>query len=214
MGLSKNSALSAGLYPIADEGTFFTATNAAAGTGLASSITTAFSATAGLLTVRNGSTGAGQNRRLCMNSIRLIPTVAPASATRSEFAITIDDITRYASGGSAITPVNPNMDSATAPSAVVHFGALVLAAAGSNVRLVSRGQLRSSIPVAFEEYVIDFRGTAHSEGTLGGATAVRNVSVVPPVVLGPGQSMQLHVWHPANAATAASWEFEVTGWAR
>lgn len=203
-----NDLPASGLARQADLGRFYVATNPTVGTGIAQSIVTAFSATDGLLTLRNGALGSS-TRRLFPAYLKLIPTVIPASATRSELAITVDDITRYSSGGSAITVTKgPNMAVTDTTAGIVHFGALTLAAAGANVRLVSRSQLRAAIPVAFEEYLIDFTGLG-TTGTLGGTAPVRNIYSAPPVILGSGQSMQVHVWHPSNAATAASWEFEL-----
>jgi hypothetical protein len=211
MSLSRHAALSAGLYPMADEGTFFTAVNPTPGTGIAQSIVGAFSATDGVLTIQNGATA---TNRLYINHIRLIPTVVPASATRSELLISIDSATRYSSGGSSLTAKNVAMGSSTASAATVKFGALTLAAETGNVRRICRAELRSAIPVAFEEYVIDFGKLQPLPATLGGTTAQRNVTNAPPAVLEANHSLQVHLWHPSNAATAASWEVEVGWWER
>lgn len=191
---------------LADEGSIFTCVNSIPGTGLNQGVISGFSSTAALLTLRNnGAAG----KRIYPKWLRLIPTVVPASATRSEFLISIDSITRYSSGGTAVTVLkNVNMDSAAASDAIVHFGQLTLAAASGNERRIARGQLRSAIPVVGEEIVLTFDGF-HAPGTLGGTTAIESVAGVAPIIIGAGHSMQIHVWHPGNATTGASWEFEL-----
>jgi hypothetical protein len=130
-----------------------------------------------------------------------------------EALLAVDSITRYSSGGSAIAALpNVNMDSARTSIALVHFGALTLAAESGAVRRLARCQLRGAIPVAFEEYLIVFGDVKASNfQTLGGTALQRQVVHLPPAILGPGHALTLHVWHPGNAATPASWEFEL-GW--
>lgn len=198
-----------------EDGTFWTATsgNAAIDTGIASAIQSAFSATAGLVSLKNNdSATALSNKRVVPSYIRLINTVVPASATRSELIVAVDNQTRYSSGGSQLTPANVNMMSAQSTIALCHFGALVFVAESGSVRRIARAQLRAAIPVQFEEYLIVFLDPQSSNfQTLGGTTAQRQVVHVPPAVLGPGHALTVHVWHPGNAATPASWEVEM-GW--
>jgi hypothetical protein len=196
---------------LADDGCYFKAVNPTPGTGIAQAITAAFSGTAGLLCLGNPATS---DRLYYPEYIRLIPTVVPASATRSELLLAIDSILRYSSGGSTLTPRNARMGSDGASQADVKVGALVLAAESGNVRRLSRAQLRAAIPVAFEEFLIKFGSIDHTESTLGGATAVRGMVNVGPVVIEPGHSMAVHVWHPSNAVTGASWEVEVAWYER
>jgi hypothetical protein len=203
---------------LADEGSYYKAVNPTPGTGIAQAVQVSFLATNGLLTIRNGDTVNG--KRIYLDYLRLINTVVPATATRSEALIAIDTGTvRYSSGGSQITALhNANMDSPRTSIAVVHFGALTLAAETANVRRLSRLQLRAAIPVQFEEYLILFGRAADGGGfnTLGGATAQRQVVDAGPVVLGPNSnhSAIVHLWHPGNAVTAASWEFELAWYER
>lgn len=200
-------------YPLALEGSYFKAINPTPDTGIASAITAAFSATAALWTLYNAD--AANGKQIALDYIRIIPTVVPASATRSEVVIAIDNIQRFSSGGSTIAAKGANMDQATASIATFNFGAVVAAAESGNVRRLARAQLRAAIPVAFEELVITF-GSESAPGTttLGGTTAQRNVVDVGPVVIGPGHTLVGHVWHPGNAATPASWEVEAGWWER
>lgn len=196
------------------DGDLYKAMNPTPGTGIAQSIIGAFSATDGVLSLRNAAVEVEPARKKIIMPLylRLIPTVVPASGVRSEGLIAVDSITRYSSGGSAITNLrNPVMNNPEVSSAVVHFGALTFAAESANVRRVERFQLRSVIPVAFEELLIQFAGQLYgydtATGTLGGTVALRCPVTVAPVVLYPGHSMTVHLWHPSNAATPASWEF-------
>lgn len=200
-----------GLQAIANEGNYFKAINPTPGTGIAQTIQTTFLATNGVFSLRNSDTAGG--KQIFPDYLRLICTVVGASTTRSEGLIAIDTITRYASGGSAITPVNVNSDSSTSTKAVVHFGALTLAAEGGGIRRLCRFQLRTAIMVAFEEWIITFGRPADAGAfnTLSGSAAQRMVVDVGPVVIGPTHALTFHLWNTANAATPPSWEFEA-GW--
>lgn len=205
----RDAAIKGGCLPIAlgDDGCYFKAVNPTPGTGIAQAVTAGFSATAGLLCIGNP---ANSKKIYYPDYLRLIPTVVPASATRSEMLLALDQILRYSSGGSTLTAVNSRSGADEACAADLKFGALVLAAEGGNVRRISRGQIRAAIPVAFEEFVIRFGSSGdHTEGTLGGATAVARFINVGPAVIEPGHSLSLHMWHPSNAVTGASWEVEL-----
>lgn len=192
----------------AEEGSLFSAVNPTPGTGIAQTIQTSFSATNGILTLRNAAASA--NKRIYPKLLRLINTVVGASATRSECLISVDNITRYSSGGSAIAALpNRNMDDVSASEAVLHFGALTLAAESGSVRRISRAQLRTAIHVQFEEWVLRF-GTGEGDGAVLAGTAPSVIKNFPAIVLGQGDSMQVHLWHPSNAVTAPSWEFELS----
>jgi hypothetical protein len=197
------------LMGLVEEGSIFSTTNPTISTGIASSIQTSYVATNGLLTIRNTDGANGKN--IIPLWIRIIPTVAPASATQMTAVIAIDNTNRYSSGGSALTALNINMDLSRASIASVNYGALTLSAASGNNRIVSRFQLASVIPVVLDEYVISFGTMGGDSGTLGGATATRRTVTVPPVVLGPNNNeiMCLHVWYPSNATTAMSSECEI-----
>lgn len=207
--LSERPAVAAmkSLLPVAlaDDGVYRKVVNPTPGTGIAQSIIAAFSATDGVFVLKNPGTKA---RRYYMDYLRLIPTVVPASATRSELLVAIDDTARYSSGGSLLTVRNPSMGSDDVSDAIVRVGALVLSAEGANVRRLSRAQLRAAIPVQFEEFLIRFGSLDHNEGTLGGATAVGRVVNVGPAVIAAGHELITHIWHPGNAVTGASWEVE------
>jgi hypothetical protein len=204
-------------------GKYLTALNPTPGTGIAQTVIAAFSATDAVLSIFNSESttvNPGQSRNLYLESIRLIPTVIPASATRSEALLTVDTKDRFSSGGSVLTPVNPNsviaaddrLNNGAAQLARVNFGALVLNAESSDVRRFARFQQRTAIPVVFEEYTISFNAPGYSSSVLSGSTADRRGVRVGPCLVAPGHTFVFHLWHPGNAVTPASWEVEVGLW--
>lgn len=203
--------ISASRFALAEEGSYFSATNPTPGTGIAASIIAAFSATNGVFLIRNAGSG---GEYLFMDYLRLIPTVIPASATRSELLVAVDNTTRWSSGGSTLTSTNRSMASSAASVAVVRTGALVLAAESGSVRRLSRAQVGTTIPVAFEETFIRFGGETSASGSIGAATGLRKGIPVGPAVIGNGHDLIVHLWHPGNAVTAGTWEVEAGWWER
>src|SRR6476469_4451251 len=193
--------ITSGTYPLADEGSYFKVTNPTMGTGITAAITTAFSATAAFYNVRNTDSAGG--KRLYMDYITLICNTVPASSTSMQLAVTLDNpgTARYSSGGSALTPVNTNMDDTTGTIANVHAGAVVLTAASGSARTVSRGVLRSAIPVLQDAVMIQFGEASNVLGTLGGTTALATADNCGPLIIGPQQDLNIHLWWPSNATT-------------
>lgn len=202
---------------MADAGDYYRAGNATIGTAISYSVVTAWAATSAFLIMRN--TAAGGGLRVYPDYIRLLLGTAPASATAMHYAMTLDPTNRYTSGGTVISGTNTNLLSsiATAGVASVICGAPTIAAAGANVRTVTRGQVRSVIPVVGDQYVFQFGGLPQQGQLITNSTnpAITQISV-PPVVLAPGNnhSLLLHLWFPGNVTTAAQFEIEVGFWER
>jgi hypothetical protein len=196
-------------HALCDDGKAFGAINPTPGTGIAQTIQTSFSATNAVFNLRNGSTPGSSSPRYYLDYLRLICTVVGTSTVRSEGLVALDTGTaRYGSGGSSLTVVNRNIDSAVTSQAVARFGALTMNAESGSARRIARFQLRTAIMVQYEEFVLSFGREGHGFGTLGGTTAQRNVIDCGPAVIGPGQDLIVHLWNPSNAATAPSWEVE------
>lgn len=194
-------------------GTYFTATNPTPGTGIAFAVTTGYSATAGAFMCFKNNSTAAQNKIVVLDYIKLITTVVPASANSASFAFVLDtpSSNRWTSGGTAITPVNPNGNDSSASLVQLYAGALTTAAAGLSARIVARGNLRGVIPTVYDEYVIDFGGSMG--GSVASAAASGRIVVnAPPIVISPQSFGLLHLWFPSNATTPGTFEFE-TGWA-
>jgi hypothetical protein len=211
--------LGTGKHTLADEGSYFCTTNPTIGTALAYGVITAFSDTAALFILANSSNDSDQGLvRVYPDYLRIIPTVAPASATSGQFAIKLDSAIRAPTANNvALTIANPNMDisqqSASAARAwAASGGTATVPAASAVARTVSRGVIRSVIPAIGDELVIAF-GQADIAGGVSGANA-RVVCQAPPCVLGPQDTMVVYVWFPANATTALSFEMEAGWWER
>jgi len=125
--------------------------------------------------------------------------------------MSIDSGNRFSSGGTAVTPVSPNMDSAAVSIGTLNFGALT-AAAANNARRVKHGQIRSVIKVVGDVYLFTFgQSTPSVPGMVLEGTAQAFIPIqCPPVVLGPNQTFLLHEI-AASQAAAAQYEFSM-GW--
>ncbi len=200
----------------AEEGSYFRATNPTIGTGIAQGIQTTFSATANLLFLVRSSSA---TKRLIPHYLRLINTAAGATTTSSRLAITVDTANRYSSGGTDCTTTIVNSNSGLGPTSVVdvmRFGAVTGAAAVA-ARTVANAQLKTQAAPCWtvgDEVKIMF-GDDADMGALNGAASVCIAKNVGPVVLqGANHCLLFHLWNPANATTAPSWEFEFAWWER
>lgn len=209
------SMLGGKLTPLADEGTYFTATNATLGTAITGTAApTAFSATVALMSMYN-SASAGSKKRIYPDWLLLSPKAAGTNGTNFSFAMSGDTVNRYSSGGTAITPVNPNMDSSTASVATMYVGALTATAASTSVRRLAHGILRTVIKVIGDQYLFVFGdGAPRLAGIpLEGTTQAALIIPCPPVVIGPGQSWLFHEI-AASQSVAATYEFSMGWWER
>lgn len=208
---------------LSDEGVYFVATNPTIGTGIAQTICVDDAATASsthaqfaptVLIYNSAVASSPTAPSLYMRYLRLRCTAAPASATSWYYSLRLDNLNRYSSGGSLITPVNVNPNSATTSKALLYFGAIVPTALPSgNARLVGAGAWDSAIPVVGDQYCLQFGAPFVSNDMLSGGTTAKNVSMTaPPIVIPPGWCLAVDMWGPSNAVTPASWEFE-TAWA-
>ncbi len=188
----------------------FVATNPTPGTGIASKAdATSRSATTGLMNIFNGAKTDGTEPYTIMPvMLRLTAKAANTSAADFRLSLYLDNINRYSSGGSAITEVSPRISAVsgfTAPTskATIHFGALTLNAAGSEV-------LIDSPNVAEDVMVIDDVSTiwwgVGPQGVGTGSMESADV-VVPPMWIEPGGNLSIHEF--AGSMTADP-EFEFT----
>jgi hypothetical protein len=216
-------------YGIAENANYFVLTNPTPGTGVASAVNASSDFTKSFFILNNSltaPTGPFRATSCYLDFIKIIPTVAPASATAMFFALQLDNGNKYTSGGTGpVGGVSVNGASMQPPNSLAgptsagkwyysSGGAMLTTAATSaNVRLVGRGVGRSVIPAVGDEIVIIFG--AHTQDGASSATAAgRTVTHEPPVVVDAGQSLIVNVWFPGNAATGISYEFEVGWWER
>lgn len=205
-----------GRYVHAASGNYFVAKNPTNGTGIAGiAATGAFSDAESLMVVTNTSS-AGEGKYIFLDYLKIRATAAGTDGTDHLWVAKIDDVTRYTSGGSAITPVNTNMDSTNTFPGTVHFGALVTASAGTNARLVGSGTLRITIIVVGDTFTFNYGGdTAVIPNTVAvGADSTNLVHrgvAHAPIVLGPGDCYVLSLY-AASQSAASSYEFELGMW--
>jgi hypothetical protein len=212
--------LAGGRQMLADEGSYFIATNAAPMTPLATttSIVT-FAQTAGAVGVffllkNSESSTAIAAKRVYPDYLKIqLSTQLPTTATSLEYAVVLDDNpVRYTSGGTAITPVNPNTEKASGGSVVTMYAGALTTAVPTNGRLVARGLWRGQIGILMDQHVLVFGGDAAQAGAWSsGNVIVKTIEVAPPVVLGPAWNLAVTLWS-AGVAAAARYEFEFGWW--
>lgn len=210
--------ITAGLYGLSAEGSYFRATNPTIGTGIAMGIQTAFSETANILAlIRNTDVAGG--KFIYLDYIRLVCVAAGATTTASHFAMTMDTSNRYSSGGSQLIGVNSNSGVSTASIADIRFGAVTALAASGSRRILSRAVLKTAAAptwVIGDEILINFGAQDAAMGLLSGTAASRFGVPVGPLLLAPGNnhSLLIHMWNVGNATTPPSWEVEMGFWER
>jgi len=140
--------------------------------------------------------------RAYLDFIEIEVITAGANGTADSWATQLDTgATRVSSGGTALTLVNPNMQSTATPSLVVLGGAVVTGAESANVRDLGFGQFRPSIQIAGDKYMFVFGGDPEAVGAAGAtATINRHIVGLPPVVLGPTDQFLLALYSPSQSA--------------
>jgi hypothetical protein len=183
-------------WVVADEGSYFVARTATPGTGIIGhAAPTTFDETKPYLLLYNG----GQ-KRIYPQYLRLHETVASAGGARVQFTMVVDQGNRYASAGSALTVVNPNMDSTAASQCTGYVGAVIASAASASRRIVDHLVFRGTIDIVEDVYEIVFgAGDGSGMGGSRAATVQDMARLAPPIVIGPGQSFLIHQWAAAQS---------------
>lgn len=191
------------------EGSIFTANNSQTGIATAAA-PTAFSAVNPFLLVYNrDSTTNATAMRIIMDYITLIATAAGTAGASVQFAIVLDYGSRYTSGGTLLTPVNPNGDISNASVAQIYAGNIVCAAASAAARtIVGQRYMKGAIPVAGDTYMVKCGGV-DAPSNLSIATLTFSTNNVPKIIIPPGWTMTLHLWLPSQSA-ASSYAPELT----
>jgi hypothetical protein len=213
-------------HALADEGVLFMTNNAQS--GIATPTGTSFSATAGMLTITNTDTpGSPTAKRLYVDNIVLVTTAAGSWASagvNTQIVVTIDQGERYSSGGTDLSAniVNPNMDGPARTSiAKVRFGNLTLTSASGSVRTICGLRiLRPAVSATVADVVgeckcLNFGGV---EGGMGSSITVANANIyampMPPIILAPNSTMNIHYIMNGTTPGAVSFAPEVTWWER
>jgi hypothetical protein len=206
------------MHALADEGSLFVATNPTVATGIAGiAAADGFNAAETLFLLYNTATEA-EATRIYLDSLELQCTVVDTNGTDIRFDHHIDNTDRFTSGGTAITPVNPNMDSTASAKGRLRFGAVVSAAASSSVRYLGGRQLASTDLVANDLMLFTYGGSNsfsnQNSNLTEEATLARFWHVAcPAVILGPGDSYLFSI-NCASQSGAATWTFNASWWER
>ena len=197
---------------VAEQGEYFVATNPTAGTGIISlAAADGINPLEALCVLTNDNTTAS-GKRIYLDFLTLFVTAAGTNGTDMAFVHHVDNADRWASGGSAITEVNPNADSSNTSGATIYFGAIV-APGATSARLLGGGVLRVTINVIGDIYNFNFGGSGNLSAagiTDGTATVAMNVPCVP-VILGVGDSWIFQL-NCSGQDTAKGLEFQLGYW--
>lgn len=134
-----------------------------------------------------------------LDFIEIEVITAGANGTADSWAAQLDTgATRVTSGGTALTIVNPNMQSTATSALAVLGGAPVTGAESANVRELGHGQFRPSIQIAGDKYLVLFGDDPVAVGAT--ATINRHVVNLPGVVLGPTDQFLFALYSPSQSA--------------
>lgn len=204
--------LGSGNWVLADEGSYFTASNAAVATGIAghAAPVVADTDTKALLHLYNG----GQ-RNIVPDHLFLEVTAAGTAGTIHYAVVYVDNrgATARASGGTAITPVSSHGGAPQTTAATIYFGAVVTT---TGFTKVAHQIVREVIPVVQDTVMIKF-GSGSPQQRAGLTTAGTATSHVfldfPPVIVPPGGNLNIAMIRPSQSA-AASYQFHFGYWER
>lgn len=206
---------SGGFYHSADEGSYFTISNATVATGIAghAAPVVADTDTKALLHIFNGST----TKSLVMDYLNLEVTAAGTAGTLHYAVVYVDNkaATALSSGGTTITPANAKSNGAAIDSAVVvTFGACVTAMTSS--KKLGQQIVREVIPVVQDTITLKFGaapGQFHGALTTAGTATAHVFQSWGPVAIGPGGNLNIAMIRPSQSA-AASYQFTGGFWVR
>lgn len=213
-------------HPLADEGSYFVATNPVPGTGVAlNAVVTAFSDTNAFLQFKNID-GAG-GKRIYPDYIRLMLFGTPPTAVVSQqFAMKRSKATDRAPTATANRTVNAPVCTAGASGrssiALLHTwaagAAFTIPASSTSDEVVSRCSIPTGIGIAGEEYIIKFGGDPGD--SVQGLTATKAVAPgkfvthAPALIVEPGEWLTVHRWSLTEATNAPTFEYEIAWWER
>lgn len=203
-------------HSLSDEGSYFVAQNASidAATTLAGHAAPVLADlyTKPFLFMRHGG-GVTDQTRLYLDYIHVQVITAGVGGTSDNWAAECDTgVTRNTSAGTALTRINPNMQSAATPLCTVVGGAPVAAAATSSQRVMGHGVFRPSIAITGDKYTWRF-GVDHIESNVVASAITHHLIPMPPVILGPTDQFLLHLYAPSQSA-AGVYKVSVGWWER
>ena len=215
-------------WALADEGSYFVATNPTPGTGVAYALVTAFSDTAnGLFVLQNnnpaGGSGGGVN--IALDYVKLMLTAAPTATQSLELTVRTDTVAmvptannvQIGGGAGAQTLVSTNHNDNTAPNVnlwAFNAGAMTVPASSASARRVGRIRIPTGLGIVGDEYEVQF-GAVDRNSQVPGMTAVRAssparfVAHAAPIILQPQMWAVITAWWLTAATSAPSFEYEI-----
>ena len=221
-GSSKVSNVWNGDQSLADEGSYFVATNPTVGTAIAmttSVVDDALTASAThapnvpyLYMQNRGTVGDVNGKTISLRYIRMFSRIgdqAWTSATQALFSIySSSSGDRRTTRGTTLSVYNANTNFSQATAADFTAGGNVTGLPGTTARIHAHGMIQSSIPLAGSTWLWLF-GDPGAASNFGYASVINTLTMYcPPCVIAPGWSMQLDIWATALAA-APTFEVEV-----
>lgn len=199
------------------EGTYFYAQNATidAATTLAGHAAPVLADlyTKAFLHIRNDA-AASNGKLVHLDFIHIQVITAGANGTSDNWAAELDTgVTRISSGGTALTVVNPNMQSSNTSLCTVKGGAAVLSAATTNQRKLGHGVFRPAIAVTGDKYTFVFGGDATTENNVVATATTHHIVPLPPVALGATDQFALHLYAPSQTV-AGVYKVSMGWWER
>lgn len=215
-------------HPLADEGSYFVAGNPTPGTGIAMTISTAFSDTVAMFAIKNQDNKSNAaSKRIYLDYIRLMLFGTPPTAQVSrQFAFKRSKATdrepTTAANKTVLSPVN--MASGAGRSSIARVlsysaaAAMTVPASVANDEVVGRCSIPTGIGIAGDEYIIKF-GTDVGESVQGltAAKAVvpgRYITHAAPIIIEPDEWLVAHEWCLTEATNGPTFEFEIGWWER
>lgn len=146
-------------------------------------------------------TGATGTALAELDYIQIDVIVAGASGTSDHWTMQLDTgTTRYASGTVIdLVAVNPNMQSSATPNLGWKAGPYVAGAETASCRVLGFGTFKSTIELAGDRYIWNFGGDVTGENKVSAAASIYQITM-PPVILGPTDSILLALWQVAQNA--------------
>lgn len=211
-------------HPLSDEGSYFTCNNAQ--TGLATAAApVAFSATNPFLLIYNGSNPSDDfAARIYFDYLMLMVTAAGTAGTSVQIAVTKDRGNRYTSGGTDLTSSITNTGPTSTGSLTrIYAGNITASTATSNAKTVVGNRtlkvMTAPAPTIGDQYTVRSGACDMTENLIysnAGTTLTQVINAtqsVPPMTLGPDESLLVHLWIVTQSA-ASSYAPEIGWWER
>ena len=202
-----------------DEGSYYTVVNPTIDTAVSFGAIAAYAATTPFFLISNTAPVGG--RSIFLDSLKMLCTVVPASATNWKFLVETDSTTRLSTaptGGvnrtAGVVNANPSMPNDFEGQVWHGTGGTVLTVmAAADGRKISQGRIAHAIPVALDELMIVF-GQHDGGQTTSAAVVSRRTGYAAPCAIPPGCSAAIHMFGTSNSITGISFEYELNMWQR